>query len=80
MLDINTFLANIIALHDSGGDPSKLMQSLYNQTPQANQLSIQYNNIAQGRNRGEVILQLAKQGGASEQNIQGLARILNVKQ
>ena len=80
MLDINTFLANIIALHDSGGDPSKIMQSLYNQTPQAKQLSIQYNNIAQGRNHGEVILQLAKQGGASEQNIQGLARILNVKQ
>ena len=45
MLDINTFLSNIIALHDSGGDPSKLMQTLYNQTPQASQLSMQYNNI-----------------------------------
>lgn len=80
MLDINTFLANLIALHDSGGDPNKMMQSIYNKTPQVNQLSIQYNNIAQGRSRSEVILQLAKQGGASDENLQGLARILNVKQ
>ena len=80
MLDINTFLSNIIALHDSGGDPNKLMQTLYNQSPQASQLSMQYNNLAQGKSKSEVILQLAKQGGASEQNIRGLARILKVNQ
>ena len=79
MNDLNKQIEQIIALHDSGGDTNKVMQAMFQRTPAMNQLGTQYQNMAQGRNPKEFLLQLAKQGGVSEQNIQGLARILGVK-
>ena len=79
MNDLNAQIERIIALHDSGGDPNKVMQTMFQKHPNVSQLGTQYQNMAQGRKPTEVLLQLAKQGGVSEQNIQALARILGVK-
>lgn len=79
MNDINQMIEGIIALHDGGGNPSKIMQTMYGKNPNINQMANQYKNMTQGRNTTEVLLQLAKQNGVSEKNLQGLARILGAK-
>ena len=79
MNDLNAQIEQIIALYDSGGDPNKVMSNIIQKNPMVNQLGTQYKNMSEGRNPKEFLLQLARQGGVSEQNIQGLARILGVK-
>ena len=78
-MDINQTLERIIALYNSGGNPQQVMQQMMQKNPQVGQVQSQLQNMAQGRNPAEFILQLAKQNGASEQNLQGLAKILNKK-
>lgn len=78
-MDINQTLERIIALYNSGGSPQQVMQQMMQKNPQVGQVQSQLQNMAQGRNPAEFILQLAKQNGASEQNLQGLAKILNAK-
>ena len=78
MNDINSVLQQIIALHDSGGNPQQVMGML-SQNGNINQMKSQMQNMAQGRTPAEFILQIARQNGANEQNLQGLARILGVK-
>lgn len=79
-MDINQVIDNIIKMHDSGGNPQQVMQNLFQQNPQINQMQNQMQNMAQGRKPVDFILQIAKQNGVSEQNLQGIARILGVKQ
>lgn len=78
-MDINQTLERIIALYNSGGNPQQVMQQIMQKNSQVGQMQTQLQNMAQGRNPTEFILQLAKQNGASEQNLQGLARILNAR-
>lgn len=78
MNDINSVLSQIIALHDSGGNPQQVMGML-SQNGNINQMKSQMQNMAQGRTPAEFILQIARQNGANEQNLQGLARILGVR-
>lgn len=79
MNDLNAQIEQIIALYDSGGDPNKVMNNIIQKNPMVNQLGTQYKNMSQGRDPKEFLLQLAKQNGVTEQNLQGLARILGVK-
>lgn len=77
--DINQLIAGIIALHDSGGNPNQVMQTMFNGNSNVNQMRTQLQNMAQGKNMNEFIIQLAKQNGVSEQNIQGIMRIFGKK-
>ena len=77
--DINQRIERIIALYDSGGNPQQIMQNMMQQNPQMGQMQTQMQNMAQGRSPKEFILQMAKQNGVSEKNIEGLARILGAK-
>lgn len=77
--DINSTIQNIIALYNSGGNPQQIMQQMMQRTPQINQMQTQLQNMAQGRSPQEFLIQLARQNGVSEENIQGLLRILGVK-
>lgn len=77
MQDLNIIIERIIALHDSGGNPAQMMQSMCQATPNVNQMAMQYKNMSQGKSPSEVLLQLAKQGGVTDKNIEGLSRILN---
>lgn len=74
--DINSTIQNIIALYNSGGNPQQIMQQMMQKTPQINQMQTQLQNMAQGRSPQEFLIQLARQNGVSEENIQGLSRIL----
>lgn len=77
MQDINSVIQNIISLHDSGGNPQQIIQQMMQQGTPINQMQMQMKNMAQGRSPQEFILQMARQNGVSEENIQGLSRILS---
>ena len=79
MNDINATIERIIALYDSGGNPQQVMQNMMQQGTPISQMQTQLQNMAQGRSPNEFILQMARQNGVSEKNLQGLARILGVK-
>ena len=74
--DINQAIENIIALYDRGGNPQQVMQSMMQKNNQVSQIQSQLQNMAQGRNPKEFLIQLARQNGVSEKNLQGLSRIL----
>lgn len=79
-VDINQTFERIIALYDSGGDPNKMMSSMLQMHPNINQASTQFNNMIGGKSRPEAYMQMARQLGLNEKNLQGLARIMGVKQ
>ena len=78
-MDLNSVIERIIMLHDNGGNPQQLMQQMFGNNPNINQFNSQINNMSKGMTRPQFYLQLAKQGGVSEQNIQRLTQILGVK-
>lgn len=78
--DINQQLERIIALYDSGGNPNTIMQQMFQRNPQINQLNTQVSNMKQGMSNSEFYMQLARQAGVNEKNLQGLARMMGVKQ
>lgn len=78
-MDINQTIERIIALHDSGGDPKQMMQNMMQQGSPVSQMQTQLQNMAQGRSPQEFLVQLCKQNGVSEANLQGLSRILGGK-
>ena len=75
-MDINQRLEQIIALYDSGGDPNKLMQSMFINNSNIQQIGVQYRNMMQGRTQKDAFLQMAKQQGVTDKNIQNFCRIL----
>lgn len=77
--NINVLLEQIISLYDSGGDPNRMMQNMLSQNPNIQQFSTQINNMKQGRSNNEFYLQIARQSGVSQKNIEGISRILGIK-
>lgn len=73
--DINQTLQSIFAMKNAGRNPQAVMQMLMQQNPQAQQMLTQLQNMAQGRNMNEFIMQLANQNGVSQQNIQALQQM-----
>ena len=78
-MDLNQLIERIIWLYDNGGNPNQLAQQIIQPNMPINQMATQFNNMKQGRSNTEVLMQLAKQNGVSEKNLQGLARILGAK-
>ena len=74
--DINQAIENIIALYDRGGNPQQVMRNMMQKNNQVSQMQSQLQNMAQGRSPKEFLIQLARQNGVSEKNLQGLSRIL----
>lgn len=74
--DINQTIQGIISLKNSGRNPQAIMQMIMQQNPQYQQMLTRLQNMAQGKNPKDFIMQLARQNGVNEQNLQELARIL----
>lgn len=79
MNNINQMIENVINFYNSGGNPNEFMQSIIRNNPNINMFNTQLKNMAQGKNMTEFLLQLAKQNGVNERNLEGLARILGAK-
>ena len=78
-MDINQTIQQLTMFYDSGRNPQQLMQMVAQQNPNINEMKTQMQNMAQGRTPTDFILQIAKQNGATEENIQNLARILGAR-
>lgn len=79
-MDINQVFERIIALYDSGGNPQQMMTSMVRANPNINQFATQFSNMTKGQSRNDAYMQIAKQLGLNDKNMQGLARMLGVKQ
>ena len=77
--DINARIEMIIKLYDSGGNPNEFMGKMFQSNPNFNAMNNQLRSMTQGKNTTDFLLEYARQNGVSEQNLQGLARILGVK-
>lgn len=78
-MDINQRISMIISMYDGGGNPQQIIQQMMGHGGQFGQAQTQLQNMAQGRTPMEFILQMARQNGVNEQNLQGIARILSAK-
>ena len=76
MADITQTIQQLVAMYDAGRNPSQLMQALTQRNPNIQQMQTQMQNMAQGKTPAQFIIEIARQNGANEQSLQGLARIL----
>lgn len=74
--DINARIENIIKFYNMGGNPQQLMQNMMMQNSNIGQMKTQIQNMSQGRTPKDFIVQMARQNGVTEQNIQELLKIL----
>ena len=81
--ELNQRAEMIINMANQGMQPQAVMQQIMggsvNYQNQLQVAQIQLKNMANGRPMNEFIIQALKQGGLSEQNAQGLSRLLGIK-
>lgn len=76
---INNNLQQVIDLYNSGGNPQQLMANILQQNPQIQQAMVQLQNMAQGRSMPEFLMQLARQNGVNDNQIQQIGKMLGGK-
>ena len=76
--NINERIEAIMSLKQQGKDPNQLMQMIIQHNPQVKFAMQRLNNMSKGKNPQEFIMQLARQNGVNEQNIQALSQMFGV--
>ena len=81
--ELNQRAEMIINMANKGMQPQVVMQQLLgrnaNYQNQMQTVQTQLTNMANGRPMNEFLIQALKQSGLSEQNAQGLSRLLGIK-
>lgn len=81
--ELNQRVEAILNMANNGIQPKAVMQQLFNKNMNyQNQLQTaqtQLKNMAQGRPMNEFLIQALKQNGLTEQNAEGLARLLGMR-
>lgn len=81
--ELNQRAEMIINMANNGMQPQAVIQQLLgrniNYQNQMQTVQTQLTNMANGRPMNEFLLQALKQSGLTEQNVQGLARLLGIK-
>ena len=70
--DINSRIQAIMQLKQQGFTPQSAMQMLMQRNPNYQIAMQRLNNMAQGRDMKEFVMQLARQNGVNEQNLQAM--------
>lgn len=70
---------SIINLAESGKDPNFYTNMIMRQHPQLSQGMTQLQNMAQGRTMQDLLVQLLKQNGIPQSDIDYVARLLGAK-
>ena len=70
--DINSRIQAIMQLKQKGFTPQSVMQMLMQRNPQYNQALQQLKNMSGGRSPQEFVMQLARQNGVSQENLQAI--------
>ena len=78
--NLNNNLQSIINLANSGKSPNEVINMLIQQNPNVKQSLTQLQNMAQGRNMKDFVMQLMKQNtGINPQMFDNLSRMMGVK-
>lgn len=77
--DINSVISQIMGLKQQGMTPQQVSQMLFSQNPQIQMVKTQLQNMAKGRNPQEFIMQLARQNGVSQENLQAMQNMFGNK-
>lgn len=75
--DVNQALQSVFQMRNAGQNPQTIMQMLIQRNPQYSQMMAQIRNMSQGRSTKEFVMQLARQNGVNEQNLQMLSQMFN---
>ena len=75
--DVNQALQSVFQMRNAGQNPQAIMQMLIQRNPQYSQMMTQIRNMSQGRSTKEFVMQLARQNGVNEQNLQMLSQMFN---
>ena len=70
--DINSRIQAIMQLKQKGFTPQSAMQMLMQRNPNYQIAMQQINNMAQGRDMKDFVMQLARQNGVSQENLQAM--------
>ena len=73
----NYTLQNIMLAKKQGKNPQQIMQQIMQSNPQFQQTLTQLQNMSQGRNPKEFVMQLAMQNGVDEIGMQIIAQIFD---
>lgn len=73
----NSILQNIRNAKKQGKNPQAIMNTMLQLNPQVRQTMAQLQNMAQGRNPREFIMQLAKQNGADDMALSIIAEMFD---
>lgn len=77
--DINSRIQAIMQLKQKGFTPQSAMQMLMQRNPNYQIAMQQINNMAQGRDMKSFVMQLARQNGVSEENLQAIQGLFGNK-
>lgn len=79
--ELNQRAEMIINMANNGMQPQAVMQQMFggNFNNQLQTAQTQLKNMAQGRPMNEFIIQALRQNGLTEQNAQGLSRLMGIK-
>ena len=75
--DINAVIQSILTLKNQGRNPQQLMQMLIQRNPNYQQTIQRLQNMANGRDMKDFVMQLAKQNGATQETLQAIRGLLN---
>lgn len=71
----NAIISQIMALQQQGKTPQAVMQMLMQRNPNYQQAIQRLQNMAQGKNPQDFIMQLARQQGISQENLQAMQQL-----
>lgn len=74
--DINSLIQAIMQLKQKGFTPQSAMQMLMQRNPNYQIAMQQLQNMTQGRDMKSFVMQLARQNGVNEQNLQAIQGLL----
>ena len=77
--DINSRIQAIMQLKQKGLTPQSAMQLLMQRNPNYQQAMQRLNNMAQGRDMKSFVMQLARQNGVSQENLQAIQGLFGNK-
>ena len=77
--DINSRIQAIMQLKQKGFTPQSAMQMLMQRNPNYQQAIQRLQNMAQGRDMKDFVMQLARQNGVSQENLQAMQNMFGGK-
>ncbi len=73
--NINEQISAIMSLKQRGMQPQQVMQMMLQQNPHLQQQLQTLQNMAQGQNPQQFVMQLAKQNGVNQENINAIMQM-----